>query len=244
MAAILEICVDSVSGLQTALAGGADRIELCSALELGGLTPSPGLMACAAEQSLPCHAMIRPRAGNFAYSGPEIAHMEREIDHVAAVGLAGVVFGAARDGALDQAVLGRLLDRAAALGLPATLHRAIDTVRDPVAAIDTAIALGFDRVLSSGGARTAIDGLETLRAMRRRAGDAITVMAGSGINAENVDRLLAIGMDQIHASCSERHASEDPTLVRLGFAAPLRVTRAERVRALREAISFSSSCRT
>jgi len=236
MAAILEICVDSVSGLQAALAGGADRIELCSALELGGLTPSPGLMACAAEQPLPCHAMIRPRAGDFAYGEPEIAPMERDIDHVAAAGLAGVVFGAARDGALDETVLGRLLTRAAAHGLPATLHRAIDTVRDPVAAIDTAIALGFDRVLSSGGARTAIDGLETLRAMRLRAGDAITVMAGSGIDARNVGRLLAIGIDEIHASCSEPHITGDTALARLGFAAPIALTHSDRVRALHDAI--------
>jgi copper homeostasis protein len=110
-----------------------------------------------------------------------------------------LVFGAARDGALDEAVLGRLLTRAAAHGLPATLHRAIDTVRAPVAAIDTAIALGFDRVLSSGGAPTAIDGLETLQAMRLRAGDAITVMAASGIDAQNVERLLAIGDLRLYA---------------------------------------------
>src|SRR3546814_8859434 len=130
----------------------------------------------------------------------------------------------------------RLLDRAAAHGLPVTLHRAIDTVRDPVTAADAAIALGVDRVLSSGGAPTAIEGIETLQAMRARAGGAITVMAGSGIDAGNVGRLLAIGIDEIHASCSQSRTSEDATLARLGFAAPIPLTHADRVRALREAI--------
>ncbi len=241
MARLLEICVDSMASLGAAREGGADRIELCSALGLGGLTPSPGLIAFAAAQPLPCRAMIRPRPGGFTYDAAEVAQMERDIDHVAGAGLAGVVFGATRDGALDEKVLRRLLERTGAHGLPATLHRAIDTVHDPLAAIDTAIALGFDRVLSSGGAPTAMEGIETLRAMHTRAGDAIRVMAGSGIGAENVDRLLAIGVDEIHASCSQSHASEDPMLIRLGFAAPLPVTREDRVRALREAIS---SCRT
>src|SRR3546814_19906818 len=92
--------------------------------------------------------------------------------------------------------------------------------RDPVTAADAAIALGVDRVLSSGGAPTAIEGIETLQAMRARAGGAITVMAGSGIDAGNVGRLLAIGIDEIHASCSPSRTSEYATLARLGFAAP------------------------
>ncbi|HVJ00083.1 MAG TPA: copper homeostasis protein CutC [Sphingomonas sp.] len=246
MARLLEICVDSMASLEAAREGGADRIELCSALSLGGLTPSPGLIALAAEQPLPCRAMIRPRPGDFAYDDAEIAQMERDIDYVAGAGLAGVVFGATRGGALDEKVLRRLLDRAAAHGLPATLHRAIDTVRDPAAEIDTAIALGFDRVLSSGGAPTAIEGMETLRAMHARADGAITVMAGSGIDAANVGRLLAIGIDEIHASCSRSCVAEDAKLVRLGFAAPILLTQADRVRALRAAIvrELESSPRT
>src|SRR3546814_15820112 len=130
MARILEICVDSIASLDAACEGGADRIELCSALGLGGLTPSPGLIALAAAQALPCRAMIRPRPGDFTYDAAEITQMERDIDHAAAAGLAGVVLGATRNGALDEAVLRRLLDRAAAHGLPVPPHRAIDTVRD------------------------------------------------------------------------------------------------------------------
>ena len=236
MGAILEICVDSAAGLEAARAGGADRIELCSALALGGLTPSAGLMAIARQQPLPCHAMVRPRGGGFAYDESEIAQMEQEIAQVAEAGLAGAVFGATRDGVLDTEVLARLIACAARCGLSTTLHRAIDAVRDPVAAIDTAIELGFGRVLSSGGAPAAIEGRDTLRAMHQRAQGRIAVMAGSGITAENVGALTAIGLGEIHASCSETRTGGDEALTRLGFAAPVTNTRVERVRALREAI--------
>lgn len=239
MDAILEICVDSAAGLEAARAGGADRIELCSALALGGLTPSAGLMGIARQQPLPCHAMIRPRAGDFTYDESEIAQMEREIAAVAAAGLAGVVFGATRDGALDRAVLARLVACAAGYRLSTTLHRAIDVLRDPVAAIDAAVELGFDRVLSSGGAPTAIEGRDTLRAMHDRARGRIAVMAGSGIGADNAGALTAIGIREIHASCADTQAGDDAALARLGFAAPVAVTRADRVRALREAIDHN-----
>ncbi|MCM8730314.1 copper homeostasis protein CutC [Hephaestia sp. GCM10023244] len=234
MVRILEICVDTIASLEAARAGGADRIELCSALGLGGLTPSPGLIALAAQQPLPCHAMVRPHAGAFAYDTAEVAQMEGDIAAIASAGLAGVVFGATRGDTLDAPVLERLIGCATQHGLTTTLHRAIDTLSDPVAAIDTAIALGFDRVLSSGGASHAIDGRVTLQAMRARAGDAITLMAGSGIDANNVDRLLAIGIDEIHASCA--HICRNHTLSHLGLAAPRHHTSADRVRALREAI--------
>jgi copper homeostasis protein len=240
--AILEICVESAAGLEAARAGGADRAELCNALELGGLTPSPGLIALAARQPLPCHAMIRPRAGGFAYSVAEVAQMESDIAAIAAAGLAGVVFGATRDGALDRELLARLLAHTAAVGeaagrrLSTTLHRAIDTLADPVAATDVAAALGFDRVLTSGGAPTAIAGRETLRAMREHAGDAIGVMAGSGIDADNVGGLLALGLGEIHASCSVGIPEDDRALAHLGFSHPRSATDVERVRALRRAL--------
>lgn len=241
---VLEICVDSVTSLDAARAGRADRAELCSALELGGLTPSPGLIAFAARQALPCHAMIRPRAGEFTYTAAEVAQMESDIAAVAAAGLDGVVFGATRDGALDRDLLARLLAHASAVGeatgrrLSTTLHRAIDTVVDPMAAIAVAAALGFDRVLTSGGAPTAPAGREMLRAMRERAGGGTVLMAGSGIDAGNVESLLALGIHEIHASCSDAVSDDDEALIRLGFAHSQRITRAERVRALRQALDY------
>lgn len=238
MAITLEICVETMASIAAARAGGADRIELCSALALGGLTPSAGLIAAAAAQPLPCHVMIRPRGGDFAYDADEVAQMERDIAYAAGAGMAGVVFGAARDGALDRPVLDRLMAcvRAAGRPLSTTLHRAIDTLDDPVAAIEVAADLGFDRVLSSGGATTALTGVETLRAMHERAAGRLKVMAGSGIDAGNVAALLAAGVDEIHASCSSPRPSENAALHRLGFAATVPITDAGRVRALREAI--------
>lgn len=238
MARTLEICVENIASIAAAHAGGADRIELCSALALGGLTPSAGLIAAGVRQPLPCHAMIRPRGGDFTYDADEIAQMEQDIAYATASGMAGVVFGATLGGMLDRAVLERLMTTVRGLARPlsTTLHRAIDTLDDPVAAIDVAAELGFDRVLSSGGAATAAAGCEMLRAMRQRATGRLAVMAGSGVDAGAVAALLAASVDEFHASCSAPRPSGDPALERLGFAAAVPVTDTKRVRALREAI--------
>src|SRR5689334_17374550 len=160
---ILEVCVESVSGVAAAVAGGADRVELCSALELGGLTPSAALLAHAVATGLPVHAMVRPRAGGFVPGPDELALMLDEIRRTAALGAAGVVVGALLpDGRLDEAALARM--REAARDLAAVLHRAVDLTPDPVAATARAVALGYDKVLSSGGARTAVGGAAVLRA--------------------------------------------------------------------------------
>ncbi|MEI4472246.1 copper homeostasis protein CutC [Frigidibacter sp. MR17.24] len=197
----LEICVDSPGGLAAAIAGGADRIELCSALALGGLTPSAGLIALARRSPVPVMAMIRPRAGDFAWRGDEVAAMEAEIAAVAAAGLAGVVIGATRDAALDPDVLRRLV--AAARGLDVTLHRCIDLLPDPLAAIDLAAGLGIARILSSGGAASASEGIARLRAMRDHAGGRIAIMPGAGISAATLPGLLAaLDPDEVHASAS------------------------------------------
>ncbi|MGN6375873.1 MAG: copper homeostasis protein CutC [Sphingomonas sp.] len=242
MARTLEVCVDSAASVEAARQGGANRIELCGVLALGGLTPSPGLIALAARQPLPCHAMVRPREGDFVYDAREVAQMEADIAHIAAAGLAGVVFGATRDGALDAALLARLIaateaaGRAAGYRLSSTLHRAIDVVDDPVAAIDVVATLGFDRVLTSGGATTALAGIDTIAAMHARAAGRLAVMAGSGVNADTVGPLLAVGIEEVHASCSEPYSRGGDGAPRLGFAATVPVTRAERVRALRDAL--------
>jgi copper homeostasis protein len=150
MTALLEICVADAASLEAAIEGGADRIELCSALELGGLTPSPGLMRLAAQAPIPVYAMIRPRAGDFVFSAREGEIMLADIEAVGGAGLAGVVLGASLpDGRLDEALLSRLHGHARGLGT--TLHRAFDLVPDRPAALEAAIALGFERILTSGG---------------------------------------------------------------------------------------------
>ena len=217
---LIEVCVDSAEGLAAAIDGGADRVELCAALALGGLTPSPGLMALAARAPLPIHAMIRPRQGDFVYSAAEIGQMVADIAAVRQAGLAGVVFGANRaDGMLDQEVLASLV--AASTGLDLTLHRAFDLAPDKVAALELAIGLGFSRILTSGGATTAVAGAIPLARLLELAAGRIGIMPGSGISAATVGSLRHLPLREIHASCATA-ISVNPTAVSFGFSGPMR----------------------
>ena len=193
--------MDSGAGLAAAVAGGADRIELCAALGLGGLTPSPGLMAVAAGCGLPVYAMIRSRAGDFEFDEAEVAVMEADIAAARDAGLAGVVIGASLpDGRLDGPVLARLI--AAAQGLGVTLHRAIDLVPDWAEALEMAVDLGVERILTSGRALRAVDGLAALREAVDRVGDRVVIMPGSGVSVAVLPQLLALGVHEVHASCA------------------------------------------
>lgn len=217
-APLLEVCVADPDSLQAAVAGGAQRIELCSALELGGLTPSPGLMRLAAQASVPTYALIRPRSGDFVVSPADLDAMLADIDAVRTFGLAGVVLGASNpDGTLDRDALGRLCR--AAEGLGRTLHRAVDLAPDLGEATEVAVDLGFERILSSGGQRSALDGVEGLRLMRKAARGRLSVMAGSGVTPGNVRALLdAVPVDEVHSSCATLHPAKGPAAIRLGFA--------------------------
>jgi len=213
----LEVCIDSVAGLDVAAASAADRAELCSALTVGGLTPSYGLMAAAAAKDLPCFVLIRPREGDFCYNRREIDVIRRDIDTVRSLHLAGVVIGASRpDGTLDEVTLRQLVEHAA--GLPAVLHRAFDLVPDFRAALDAAIDLGFTRVLTSGGTPDAPDGAQVIRQLVDQAGNRIEVMAGSGLNPHNVAQFVRdTGVPAVHSSCSSPVTNSQRT-VELGFA--------------------------
>ncbi|WP_428504648.1 copper homeostasis protein CutC [Roseateles sp.] len=237
MSVLLEVCVDDIAGLDAAQQGGADRIELCSSLGCGGLTPSAGLMAEAATRSLPVIALIRPRSGGFVYSEAEARVMLHDIALAAELGLAGVAIGALTpERQLDRPLLERLI-RAADGRLQLTLHRAFDLVRDLGAALETAIALGFQRVLTSGGAPSAMAGCAQLAALVRQSQGRIRILAGSGIRPNNVAALLAAtGVHEVHASC-RRPACETPDgeLLALGFGdAAAQQTSADEVRALRQ----------
>jgi copper homeostasis protein len=215
----LEVCVDSIAGIAAALAGGADRIELCSALEIGGLTPSSGLLHAAAASPVPVVAMIRPRGGDFCFDDAETQLMLQEIDAVAAAGLQGVVLGASlADGQLDAATLERLVRRAASHELRCTLHRAIDLCPDLAQATRLAIELGFERILTSGGAGTAQEGLDGLQRCFDAAAGRITIMPGAGINAGNVGVLRArLPLTDVHASCSALLLPASPAVLAFGF---------------------------
>lgn len=235
----LEVCVDSVGGLAAALAGGADRIELCSALEIGGLTPSAGLLRAASASPAPVVAMIRPRGGDFCFDDAEVDLMRHEIDAVAAAGLPGVVLGASlADGRLDQRTLERLVRHAAGHGLRCTLHRAIDLCPDLAQATKLAIDLGFERILTSGGARAAPQGLLGLQRCFDAAAGRIAVMPGAGINAGNVHLLRErLPLTDVHASCSAPLPPASPQVQAFGFdAGGRRQTSSTQVAALRAAL--------
>ncbi|QQR38697.1 copper homeostasis protein CutC [Devosia rhizoryzae] len=233
---IVEICVDDAAGLAAAIEGGASRVELCSVLELGGLTPSPGLLTLAAKAPVPVRAMVRPRPGDFVFGQADIDTMVAEIAAVRAVRLEGVVLGASLpDGRLDVEMLGHL--RQAAAGLKATLHRAIDLVPDMAEAVEQAIALGFDTILTSGCKHTALEGIDYIALAHRVAAGRITIMAGSGINGSSAPDILArVPLAALHGACAEAAEPASAAAARLGFTSPgRRSTSVSMVRALVEA---------
>jgi copper homeostasis protein len=237
MSVLLEVCVDSAEGLEAAVEGGADRIELCSALDVGGLTPSRGLMALAAKAAVPVYAMIRPRAGSFVFGPADRQVMLADIDAAGESGLAGVVLGASRaDGGLDVDLLKTLSERAGAMDR--TLHRAFDLVPDPTEALEQAIELGFERILTSGLAVKAPDGVAVLRRLVEQADGRISIMAGSGITPANVDDIVRqTRVTEVHASCRFPVTSLDDALVRFGFGAEQQYrTSADIVRQMRQAL--------
>ncbi|MDE5843672.1 MAG: copper homeostasis protein CutC [Muribaculaceae bacterium] len=205
----LEICTGDPDGILAAKEGGADRIELCSGLAEGGLTPSLATIEFATAQ-IPTNVLIRPRGGDFVYSPAEIAVMERDIEAAVAADASGVVVGALTpDGKVDSEACSRLLAKGA--GLDNTFHRAFDVVADPFEALETIISLGFKRILTSGQAATALQGADLIAALRRRAAGRILIMAGAGISPANaVEILRNTGADELHASARKpRKAAMD-----------------------------------
>ena len=198
----LEVVTDTVAGIAAAVAGGADRIELVSALGTGGVTPSLGLMQVAAACGIAVRAMIRPRAGDFTYSPAEIDLMRRDIDAARAAGLAGVVVGANHaSGPLDASVLQTLVRHAE--GLDVAIHRSFDLAPDPDEAIETCVSLGLATILTSGGSRYAVEGIDGLAQYVTRARGRIEIMAGSGVGADNAQAIVTgAGVTWVHASCA------------------------------------------
>lgn len=236
---LLEVVVDTVAGLRAAADNGADRIELCAALSEGGLTPSVGLMKLAAEPGIPTRAMIRPRAGDFTYTADELHIMHHDIVAAAACGLEGVVLGANQtSGALDEAAMRGMVMHAKAHGLAVTLHRGFDLVPDPLEALEIAISLGIDTILTSGGAKAAAEGVEGLSALVRQSAGRIEILAGKGVTAENVAAVLRAGVTSVHASCSAPLPAHDNRAFALGYvSAGMRDTDARSVAQLKSILS-------
>jgi len=199
----LEITVDTLDRALAAERGGADRIELCSDLSNGGLTPGIELMRLTREQvRLPIFAMIRPRTGDFVYSGAEFAQMQRDIAAASEVGVDGVVLGILTgDGRVDVERTRELVEQARPL--PVTFHRAFDTSTDLRKSLEDVIRTGAVRILTSGGAANALEGRRQLAELVRRARGRITIVSGSGITAANADLIAKqTGAREFHAGLS------------------------------------------
>ena len=206
----LEVCAMNIQSAQAAEKAGADRIELCVALPLGGLTPSPGLIREAVNiLKIPVHVLIRPREGDFCYSATELRLMVHDVRFCREVGAAGVVVGAAKpDHTLDRQALQAMKE--AAGGLHLTCHRVFDFTPDPLEALDTLVEMQFTRVLSSGQAATAWEGRDLLRQMTEHAGGSIEIMAGAGIHAGNVGGIIrATGVNDLHFSGKKAYKRPD-----------------------------------
>jgi copper homeostasis protein len=210
---LLEICVDSLDSVLASSAAGADRIELCASLTEGGLTPSAGVLS-QARALFPGEIafMIRPRGGDFAYNPHEILAMAADIGLARDLGADAVVFGCLTpDGSLDLAAIETLLD--ACDGLPAVFHRAFDVCNDLPAALEILVELGFERILTSGGAPSVIEALDPIAALVRQAAGRIDILPGGGIKADQVAEIVRrTGADQIHISA--RTLRESPMTFR------------------------------
>jgi copper homeostasis protein len=203
---IVEICIDSIAGVVAARRAGAARVELCAALIEGGITPSVGMVrraVDAAQGQLKVHVIIRPRGGDFLYDEPELAVMADDIDAVKEAGADGIVLGLLRpDGSIDRERTEALIARARPLAV--TFHRAFDVSRDAFAGLDTLIALGVDRLLTSGQEPSVLQGAPLIRALIERAAGRIVVMPGGDITARNVERILAeTGARELHFAAFE-----------------------------------------
>ncbi len=204
-----EVCVDSVSGVRAAEAAGADRVELCSDLLEGGITPSRGMIRRArGVEGIGLNVMIRPRGGDFLFDDDEFSIMEADIDTAKAEGADGVVIGLLlADGTIDANRTGALIARARPLSV--TFHRAFDMTPDPFASLEILIELGVERVLTSGQEASVLEGLPLITELVRRAGDRIVIMPGGGITSRNVERIVSAARPrELHFATLEPAASD------------------------------------
>lgn len=183
---LIEICVEGIDGLVAAQSAGADRVELCASLLEGGLTPSMGVVRQALKvATIPFHVIIRPRGGDFLYSGLEYLTMLEDVRACRELGVAGVVIGClTADGRIDEARMTELTD--AARPMKVTCHRAFDMTRDPEEAIEALVRCGVDRVLTSGQRDSAVEGLSILKRTHDAARGRIKIMACGALDERNI----------------------------------------------------------
>ncbi|MFT5846409.1 copper homeostasis protein CutC [Psychroserpens sp.] len=200
---LLEICANSYQSAKNAQTAGAKRIELCSELSIGGITPSYGLIKQVIEElDIETFVLIRPRSGNFYYSDTEFEIIKNNIKICKDLGCHGIVSGVLNE---DKTIDIKRTQELIGLSkpLPFTFHRAFDVVPNPEDALEQLIKLGVLRILTSGQHPKAIDGLEHLKALKVQAKNRITLLVGSGINSQNAKLFKDADFEEIHASASE-----------------------------------------
>ena len=200
----IEICANSFESAKNAQEAGADRIELCTELSVGGLTPSHGLIEkVCAELSIPVHVLIRPRSGDFCYAEEEIDIMLRDILYCKKIGCSGIVSGVlASDNTINIAAIQNLIN--ASEGMEFTFHRAFDWCINPIEEFDNLHKIGVNRILSSGQESTAIEGIGLLKQLKTISEGNIEIMPGSGINKANALAFKEAGFISIHFSATEK----------------------------------------
>lgn len=205
---LLEVCVDSVESAQNAAAGGADRLELCANLILGGTSPTTALIQEVQKAvDLPINVLLRPRFGDFCYTKAERRVLLREIEDCRRLGVNGVVIGTLTpEGCLDLDFLKQCIQ--AAGPLKTTLHRAFDLTRDPLKALEQAISLGMNTILTSGQKASAPEGAVLLGQLCQAAAGRISILAGSGVGPDNAPLLAQRGVRQFH--CSGKRTEPGP----------------------------------
>ncbi len=208
---MIEVCATNIQSAIAAQRAGAQRIELCCAIDGGGLTPSPGLLREARKQlSIAINVLIRPREGNFCYDEQELSIMLDDIRFCREAGADGVVIGALdAGGRLDVPAMQAMLD--AAEGMDVTCHRAIDYAADPLETLETLIALGVRRILSSGQAANAFEGRFLLKKLVEKAAGRIIVMPGAGISIQNIREIMAFtGAQEFHLTGRKKVVQPNP----------------------------------
>ncbi|OKS87100.1 copper homeostasis protein CutC [Mucilaginibacter polytrichastri] len=199
----LEICANSVTSAIAAQQGGAARIELCENLKEAGTTPSYGQIILARKLlEIKIYTLIRPRAGDFLYNDYEFEIMLADVNNCINTGCDGVVIGMLKkDGSIDKERSGILADLARKNGLGVTFHRAFDVCNDYYQALEDIIDIGCERILTSGGKTTAMEGAGTIAHLVEKAAGRISIMAGSGVNEQNVRDLINFtGIHEVHTS--------------------------------------------
>ena len=206
---ILEICVDSVESAIAAVRGGASRLELCSNLIIGGTTPGPWLFEEVRKNvEVPIYVLIRPRFGDFCYTGAEFFMMKNAVEVFREMGADGVVIGVLNpDGTLNMNQMKVLKDVAGDMSV--TLHRAFDVCADPIMVMEQAISLGIDTILTSGQKNTALQGADLLKELHEKSNGRIVIQAGSGVSAEVIRQLYPLtGLNAYHMSGKKTLDSE------------------------------------